>query len=136
MILIDVNLLIYAVNEDAPLHPKAKSWLEAAVSGSETIGLPWNVLLACLGLTTRAGISQRPLEVEAAFEIVDSWLQRPSVTVVEPTSRHLRTLWDLVVPLGTAGNITSDAHLAALAIERGAELCSTDRDFAHFGRRR
>ena len=134
MIIVDVNLLIYAVNQDAPLHRKAKSWLEAAISGTETVGLPWTVLLAFLRLTTRAGIFQRPLSVETAFELVDSWLQQPIVAVVEPTARRLSTLRDLVLPLGTGGNLTSDAHLAALAIEHSAQLCSTDNDFARFGR--
>jgi toxin-antitoxin system PIN domain toxin len=133
MIIVDVNLLIYAVNQDAPFHQKAKSWLEAAISGTETVGLPWTVLLAFLRLTTRAGLFQRPLEVEAAFDLVDAWLEQPLVTVVEPTERHLSTLRDLVRPLGTGGNLTSDAHLAALAIEYGARLCSTDNDFARFG---
>lgn len=136
MIIIDVNLLIYAVNEDAPSHQKAKLWLESAVSGTETVGLPWIVLLAFLRLTTRSGVFQKPLRVEAAFEIVNSWLEQAPVTVPEPTTHHLRTLRDLVLPLGTGGNLTSDAHLAALAIEHGAELCSTDNDFARFGRLR
>jgi toxin-antitoxin system PIN domain toxin len=136
MIIVDVNLLIYAVNQDAPHHRKAKSWLEGVVSATETVGLPWIVLLAFLRLTTRAGLFQKPLMVETAFDLVDSWLQQPSVTVPEPTSRHLRTLRDLVLPLGTGGNITSDAHLAALAIEYGAEICTTDGDFARFGRLR
>jgi toxin-antitoxin system PIN domain toxin len=136
VIVVDVNLLIYAINEDAPTHSKAKSWLEGALSGTETVGLSWTVLLAFLRLTTRAGLFQKPLTVDAAFELVDAWLQQPSVTILEPTAHHLRTLRDLVLPLGTGGNLTSDAHLAALAIEHGAELCSTDHDFARFGRLR
>ena len=136
MIIVDANLLIYAVNRDAPLHGKAKAWLEAAISGTETIGLSWTVLLAFLRLTTRTGLFQRPLPVETAFDMVDAWLQEPLVTVVEPTARHLTTLRDLVAPLGTGGNLTSDAHLAALAIEHNAQLCSTDNDFARFPRLR
>jgi len=136
MILVDVNLLIYAVNEDAPFHRKAKSWFEGAVSGKETVGLPWIVLLAFLRLTTRTGLFQKPLGVETAFDIVDVWLRQPAVAIVEPTAQHLRVLRDLVLPLGTGGNLTSDAHLAALAIEHGAELCSTDNDFARFTRLR
>jgi toxin-antitoxin system PIN domain toxin len=77
MIVVDVNLLIYAVNEDSPDHKKAKAWLEAAVSGTETIGLPWIVLLAFLRLTTRPGLFQKPLSVEAAFDVVDAWMQHP-----------------------------------------------------------
>jgi toxin-antitoxin system PIN domain toxin len=136
MIVVDVNLLIYAVNEDAPLHRKAKPWFESVLSGTETVGLPWMVLLAFLRLTTRVGLFQEPLDVETAFDLVDTWLQQPPVTVVEATTRHLRVLRDLVLPVGTGGNLTSDAHLAALAIEHGAELCSTDNDFSRFGRLR
>jgi toxin-antitoxin system PIN domain toxin len=136
MIVVDVNLLLYAVNKDAPSHQKAKAWLESVVSGTETVGLPWLVLLAFLRLTTRNGVFQRPLDVETAFDLVDAWLKQPSVTVPEPAAHHLRTLRDLVLPMGTGGNITSDAHLAALAIEHGAELCSADSDFGRFHRLR
>ena len=136
MIIVDVTLLIYAVNEDSPDHMKAKSWLEAAISGTETVGLPWIILLAFLRLTTRTAFFQRPLTVNAAFDLVDAWLDQPSVTVPEPTTRHLRTMRDLISPLGTAGNLTSDAYLAALAIEHGAELCSADNDFGRFSRLR
>jgi uncharacterized protein len=124
------------LNEDLPGHKKAKSSLEAAISGTETVGLPWIVLLAFLRLTTRTGLFQKPLTVDAAFDLVDAWLQQPSVTVPEPTARHLQTMRDLVSPLGAAGNLTSDAHLAALAIEHGAELCSSDNDFMRFSRLR
>ncbi|HLI84942.1 MAG TPA: type II toxin-antitoxin system VapC family toxin [Bryobacteraceae bacterium] len=136
MIIIDVSLLIYAVNQDSPDHQKAKSWLEAAISGTETVGLPWIVLLAFLRLTTRAGIFQKPLRLEAAFDLVGAWIEQPSVTVPEPTTRHLQTMRDLISPLGTGGNLISDAHLAALAIEHGAELCTADNDFGRFRRLR
>jgi hypothetical protein len=136
MIVVDVNLLIYAVNEDAPDHRKAKAWLEAVLSGPETVGLPWIVILAFLRLTTRSGLFQKPLTVDEAFELVETWLQQPSVTVPEPNARHVRTMRDLISPLGTGGNLTSDTHLAALAIEYGAELCSTDNDFGRFNRLR
>jgi hypothetical protein len=132
MIIIDVNLLIYAVNEDAPCHQKAKAWLETAVAGTETVGLPWTVLLAFLRLTTKSGLFQNPLDVGTAFELVEAWLAQPPVIVPEPSARHSQTLRDLVTPLGTAGNLTSDAHLAALAIEHRAVLCSTDNDFSRF----
>jgi len=131
VILIDVNLLIYAVNTDAPLHRAAKSWWERTLSGSNTVALSWSVLLAFLRLTTRP-IFRKPLTVEQAFDLIDSWLEEPSVITVEPTAKHRRILRDLVTSLGTAGNLNSDAHLAALAIEHGAELYSTDSDFARF----
>jgi toxin-antitoxin system PIN domain toxin len=136
MILLDANLLIYAVNEDAPLHGAARRWLEGAISGSETVAFSWNVLLAFLRLTTRPGVFRNPLPTEKAFDMIGAWLEQPVVTVVEPTARHLATLRDLILPLGTGGNLTSDAHLATLAIEHGAELCSTDRDFGRFPRLR
>jgi toxin-antitoxin system PIN domain toxin len=100
------------------------------------VGLPWIVLLAFLRLTTRPGLFQKPLSAGAAFDVVDAWLQQSSVTVPEPTARHLQTMRDLIAPIGTAGNLTSDAHLAALAIEHSAELCSTDNDFGRFSRLR
>lgn len=132
MIVVDVNLLIYAVNQEAPRHNRAKSWLESVLSGTETVALAWTVVLAFLRLTTRAGLFQRPLAVEVAFDLVESWIEQGAVTLIEPTERHLRTLRELLSPLGTGGNLTADAHLAALAIEHGAQLCSTDNDFARF----
>src|SRR5580700_6715004 len=124
MILLDANILIYAVNADAPFNLKAKSWLESALSGQETVGFPWNVLLAFLRLTTRPGLFQRPLPLEAAFDLLSAWLDQAPAIVVHPGPRHLSVLRELLRPLGAAGNLTSDAHLAALAIECGAELCS------------
>jgi toxin-antitoxin system PIN domain toxin len=132
MIILDANLLIYAVNADSPLNPKAKSWLESALSGQETVGFPWNVALAFLRLTTRPGLFRHPLPINTAFDLLASWLDQPGATVVHPGPRHLTVLRELLRPLGTGGNLTSDAHLAALAIEHGAELCSTDTDFARF----
>jgi uncharacterized protein len=132
MILLDANLLIYAVNEDAPFNRKAKSWLESAISGPDTVGFSWIVLLAFLRLTTRPGLFRNPLPIETSLDLVASWLDQPSSTVVHAGPRHLRILRELLLPIGTGGNLTSDAHLAALAIEHGAELCSSDSDFARF----
>jgi hypothetical protein len=132
MILVDANLLIYAVNADAPLNRKAKSWVESALSARETVGFSWNVLLAFLRLTTRPGLFRRPLPVGTAFDLVASWLDQPSAVIVHPGPRHLQVLRELLLPLGAGGNLTSDAHLAALAIEHRAELCSSDTDFARF----
>ena len=132
MILLDANLLIYAVNADAPLNRKAKAWLESALSGQETVGFPWSVLLAFLRLTTRPGLFARPLPVDTAFGLVAAWLDRPSATIVHPGPRHLQVIREMLLPLGTGGNLTSDAHLAAMAIEHRAELCSSDTEFARF----
>ena len=132
MIVVDANLLINAVNRDALLHQKAKAWLEQVLSGRETIALPWNVLLAFLRLTTRPGLFRRPLSIAAALDLIASWLDRESVTLIHPGPKHYQILRDLLIECGTGGNLTSDAHLAALAIEHGAELCSLDGDFSRF----
>jgi len=87
-------------------------------------------------LCTRPGIFERSLAMSAAFDVMDAWLAQPCVVVVEPTAQHARVLRDLLMPLGIGGNLTSDAHLAALAVEHGAELCSSDADFARFSRLR
>jgi hypothetical protein len=132
MKLLDANLLLYAVNKDAPLHAKAKAWLETTISGRETVAFSWNVILAFVRLTTRPGLFRNALSPERAFDLVASWLDQPSATVVNPGPRHLALLRGLLTSLGTGGNLTSDAHLAALAIEQNAELCSCDADFARF----
>jgi uncharacterized protein len=102
------------------------------LSGAETVAMTWTVLLAFIRLSTRAAVVERPLGVDAAIGLVESWLAQPCVTVVNPTERHAALLRQLLLPLGTAGNLTSDAHLAALAIEHGALLCSCDSDFSRF----
>ncbi len=132
MIVLDANLLIYAVNQDAPVYRQAKSWLESVLSGRDTVGFSWNVLLAFLRLTTRHGLFRHPLPPETALDLMADWLDQPSAMVVHPGPRHLRILRELLLPMGTGGNLTSDVHLAALAIEHGAELCSSDTDFASF----
>jgi len=132
VILVDANLLIYAVDADSPRHRAARRWLEETLSSSALVGLPWAVLLAFLRVTTRAGVLRKPLRPERALAYVDSWLAQPFVTAVGPGPGHWAVLRNLLRTTGLAGNLTSDAHLAALAIERGAALCSTDHDFRRF----
>ena len=132
MIILDVNILIYAVNRDAKLHSRAKSWLEAALSGTETIGIPWIVILAFVRLTTRPGLFRNPMPMDAAFDVLESWLEQPPVIIVDPGPRHRTILRGLLAAIGSGGNLTSDAHLAALALENRAELCSFDQDFLRF----
>lgn len=134
MLVLDANILLYAVNQDAEPHRKVKRWLEAQLSGVETVGLSWNVILAFLRLTTRPGLFRRTLSVEEALEITAAWLTQDCVTLIHPGPRHFEILRDLLRKAGTGGNLTTDAHLAALAIEHDATLCSLDRDFARFPR--
>ncbi len=128
----DANLLVYAINGRAENHEPARGWLEAALSGTETVAFSWIVLLAFVRLTTRRAVFVEPLTPATALDLVDGWLTQPCATIVHPTARHAAILRELLTQAGTAGNLTSDAHLAALAIEHGAELCSYDGDFARF----
>jgi uncharacterized protein len=131
--LVDVNVLLYAVDEDSPHHEVAKPWLEKQLSGPETFAFAWTVLLAFIRLVTNPRVFEKPLSSDEALDLVDSWLAQANATVLHSTDRHGQLLRELLAPLGTAGNLTSDAHLAALAIEHGAELCSGDADFGRFG---
>ena len=132
MILVDANLLIYAVNRDAPHHDRARRWLQETLSGTTSVGLPWISLLAFVRITTRPGVLANPMPVDEAIGFVDEWLERPVVEAVLPGEGHWAILRSLLRGSGTAGNLTSDAHLAALAVERGATICSADYDFRRF----
>jgi toxin-antitoxin system PIN domain toxin len=128
----DVNLLIYAADESSPHYAGARSWLEQTLSGTEEVGFAWLVLLGFIRISTNPLAFGNALSPPRAFEFVDSWLSQSIARIVHPTSEHLAILCRLLEPLGTAGNLTSDAHLAALAVEHGAELCSRDADFSRF----
>lgn len=132
MILVDANLLIYAVNSDAPHHRQARHWLEKALSGTTEIGLAWIVVLAFIRITTRSGILERPLTCEEAIDYVDDWLTQPFVTLVTPGEKHWPLFRNLLRTVGASGNLTSDTHIAALAIEHGADIYSADYDFRRF----
>lgn len=132
MRLLDLNLLVYAMDASSPRHEPARNWLDETLSGAATVAFSWHVLVGFIRLSTRSAVFARPLTVDESLDVVDGWLQQPCVTVVHPTERHAGVLRGLLAPLGTAGNLTSDAHLAALAIEHGAQLCSTDVDFSRF----
>lgn len=132
MKLVDANLLLYAVNRSSAHHRRARHWLEDILSGDEPVGLPWVVMLAFIRLATSDHVFPRPLSVEQAIAIVDGWLAMPAVVTVSPGKNHWLVLKRLLLESGTAANLTTDAHLAALAIENGAELCSADTDFARF----
>ncbi len=132
MILVDGNVLLYAVNEDAPQHAQAKRWLDAALVGTETIGFAWIVALAFLRVSTRAAAFAKPFGAGEAIDQLRDWLAQPPAVVVEPTLRHLEVVADLLAESGTAGDLISDAHLAALALERDATVASYDSDFGRF----
>jgi uncharacterized protein len=132
VILVDANVLIYAIDSDSPHHAAARRWLEQALSGTTAIGLAWTVILAFLRLTTRAGVLRHPLPPDRAMAFVDEWLDQPYVRAVGPGEGHWTILRKLLRQSGTAGNLTSDAHLAAVALELGAAVCSTDADFERF----
>ncbi len=132
MKVVDLNLLIYAVNEDAPQHARARRWWEATLNGDEQVGLAWPVALGFLRLSTRAGVLPRPLSAKQALDVVQAWMDHPLVVRLQAGDQHWVILRELLEPTGMAGNLTTDAHLAALAIEYGGTLCSTDGDFARF----
>lgn len=132
MILPDVNPLLNAYNGDSPDHAVARRWWEAAVNDQEPIGLAWVTVLGFLRIMTSPKAMVRPMPVDAAVTAVEAWLQRPNVEIIEPGPRHPEILFRLLRQVGVAGNLTTDAHLAALAIEHQARLASTDTDFARF----
>jgi hypothetical protein len=130
--LVDANLLLYATDERSPRFAAARSWLNGVLSGDEPIALAWAAVLAFLRLSTNPRIFEQPLSTDRAFEVMQGWVTHPSAVVIHPGDRHLQLVRQLLGPLGTAGNLVADAHLAALAIEHGAELNSCDADFSRF----
>jgi toxin-antitoxin system PIN domain toxin len=130
--LVDANVLLYAVNQDAPHHRPARAWLDRALSSAETVGFSWVVLLAFLRLATRPALFPQPLTQDQAAAVVGLWLDQPPAVVVQPGERHLGLLRKLLESVGTAGNLVNDAHLAALALEHRADIVSFDRDFERF----
>ena len=130
MKVLDLNILLYAINRDSPRHADAKAWLERAISGEE----PWRsgARAHFLRLSTSRQAFARPISTAEAFAVVDGWFAQEAVVALSPGEEHWAILRNLALGAGTAGNLTTDAHLATLAIENGAELCSTDADFARF----
>ena len=132
MIVPDLNLLLYAVHRDSPHHARAVHWIDELLSGDEPVGLPWVVSLGFVRIATNARVFTSPLAVEAALAIVDGWYARRVVTSLEPSAGHWSLVRSLLTEAGAAGNLTTDAHLAALCIERGATLHTADADFGRF----
>jgi toxin-antitoxin system PIN domain toxin len=132
MIVPDVNLLLHAYNSGSKVHDRARAWLEDLMNGDRPVGFAWAVVLGFVRITTHPAVLSRPLDAGDACEIARSWLERPHAGILHPGERHAQLVFGLLESLGTAGNLTTDAHLAALAIEHQAELHSTDADFARF----
>ena len=133
MILPDLNILLHAYNPDFPRHRIAKQWWEQALDGEMgPIGLAWVTALGFLRIATNRNALERPMRAEDAVGIVRSWLAQEPVRIVTPGERHAEILFGLLEGLGTAGNLTTDAHLAALALEYRAEVATSDTDFARF----
>ncbi len=132
MIIPDINLLLYAHNRATPHHEAAREWWEGLLNGDDTVGLPWLVCGGFIRLATHPRVLERPMPVATAVGHVRRWLEQPIVMIPEPGNRFPGIFLGYLERLGTAGNLTTDAHLAALVVEHQAELHSNDGDFARF----
>lgn len=133
MKLLDANVLLYAYNADSPHHTACRSWLESALNGAEdAVALPWQSILAFVRITTNPRAVSKPLTSQAACDIVRQWLEHPNVIAVGHGDRFWPLFCELVDEAKVSGPLVSDAALAAVALEQGATLCSTDKDFRRF----
>jgi toxin-antitoxin system PIN domain toxin len=130
--LIDANLLLYARDRSSPFHAEAAAWLTSVLNGMTRVGLPWVSLVAFVRIATHPRAYERPLSPAAAWQQVRDWLDAGPSWTPAPTTRHADLLGELVERHDLRGNLVSDAHIAALAIEHGLEVCSADSDFARF----
>jgi toxin-antitoxin system PIN domain toxin len=131
-VIVDANVLLYAVDSTASFHTEARTWLQAALMGPSRVGLPWPSLLAFQRLATHPRVFANPLSAEQAWTVVQSWLAAPAAWVPVPGPKHAAVLEELLLKGDIRGNLVPDAHLAALAIENGVGVCSFDSDFARF----
>jgi uncharacterized protein len=132
VILVDVNLLIYSKISDFPQHPKARDWLDRQLNSPGRVGLCWHSLLGFVRIVTNPRMSSQPLGIEQTWQQVEDWLSRPSAWIPTPGPRHQEVLATLIQATRPTGNLIPDTHLAALAIEHGLIMSSTDGDFARF----
>jgi toxin-antitoxin system PIN domain toxin len=130
--LVDANILLYAVDETARQHLAARTWLENALNGSRRVGLPWQSLTAFVRIATHPRALDAPLSVAAAWQFVEDWLDAPAAWVPEPGRGHRELLGQLLHDLDLRGNLVSDAVLAAVCLEHGLAIVSADSDFARF----
>lgn len=134
MILVDANVLLYAEDSSSQQHATACEWWDAQLSGISPVCLCWTVLNAFIRISTNPRVFEHPLALDEALARVQSWLEQPCVRIVQPTSGHWTVFRELLVAGQATANLVTDAHLAALALEHGCELISTDSDFARFPR--
>lgn len=132
MILLDANILLYAYDSDSVHHATCRSWLNAALNAEEIVALPWQTLLAFVRIATNPRAVRRPLTAREACNIVNEWLERPNARVLDAGERFWGIFRAQVEEAQVSGPLVTDAALAALALEHGATLCSTDRDFRRF----
>lgn len=132
MKVVDANVLLYAVNSEVPHHDAAYRWLEGCFDHDVVVGFSWVSTLAFVRLATKSNVFERPLTTDEAFDQVERWLDEPSAVMLAPTVRHTALLRDLLLSAGGEGNLVTDAHLAALAIEHRGQIVSFDRDFERF----
>ena len=132
MILVDANLLLYAEDHLSPRHVAACRWWDAQLSGTSPVCLCWTVLCAFIRIGTNPRVFDQPLTLDQAVSRVQSWMDQPCTRLVYPTERHWTVFQEMLAGGQAAANLVTDAHLAALAIEHGCELISTDTDFSRF----
>jgi len=132
VIIVDANIVIYAHYTASPNFQRCKAWLESALNGSEQIGFPWQTILAFVRIITNTRVFERAMSNAEASEAVDAWLACPTALIVEPGQQFWTILKEQMAAAQVTGVLVSDAALASLAIERGARLCTLDRDFARF----
>lgn len=132
MIVLDANVLLYAYDSSSAAHGRCRDWLEAALNGEAQIGIPWQTLLAFVRIATNPRAFAKPLSIGAAIELVETWTARPHVVVPAPGARYWPILKQQLLEAQVSGPLVTDAALAALALEQGATLATTDRDFRRF----
>lgn len=132
MIIVDANLLLYAYDSNAAEHPAASAWLNQLFDSEENIGLPWVVIWAFIRVSTNPRLLRAPRPLPEIFSIVSEWLNAPHIMVINPSPRHTAILERLLADYGVVGPLVTDAVIAALAIEHGATVASTDQDFRRF----
>jgi len=132
VIIPDINLLVFAYNSDAPFHDQSRVWWENCLSQPGTVGLPWVVILGFVRIMSSGAVFTDPMDPDEAIGHAKSWLERSQTQIVAPGPRHLEILSDLMAASRASGRLTTNAHLAALAIETQSVIHSNDADFSRF----